>query len=372
MANGFMPYLLMQAKDIFLNATPSQKLTPPGYLKYLLSNNIPNIVNKGIDDGSGHLRDVKFSYSTRLPGGRSGDTDDCEINIIPVRKEDSITTTFFRKLGIFIEDETIAKYEKEASATVALGQPPTDFMRETFDSVIRAANGLFADIDKDLLVAQSNAFGVNVVTGVNTPQTLNLPLSTTTNPLNQGMTKVMADAMENEMNIANSSIVGSGLINNYYLQNPAKSAAQNGLDTSALAMPGFFYDPYAAAHWGANEFALFEKNAVQLININRFSGFKSGDKMVTRLGTLTLPVVDFLGDGMLQKFTFDYQWKYIDCPTEVTVLGYGGETTSQVTRGWVLILMASFDQFNVPNDAYEADDRLFQNNGSLLFAATNA
>lgn len=372
MANGFVPYLLMQSKDIFQNATPSEKLTPPGYLKYLLSNNIPNIVSKGKDDGSGHVRSVKFHYATRLPAGRSSEDDDCKPNIMPERNEAEITTSFFRKFGIFFENDRIAQYEKEASQSIALGQPSTTLMREMYDTVIRAANGLFADINMDLLTAQSTNFGINVVTASAAAQSVNFPLSTATNPLTSGMTKVMSDAMMNEMNIQNCAIVGSGLINNYYMQQPAKSADQSGLNTSGLALPKFFFDPYAQTYWGANKYALFEKNAVQLVNVNRFSGFKGGDMGVAQFGTLTLPVIDFLGDGILGKFTFDYQKEFIKCPQDLEVLGYPVTSTESVGRGWLLTLMASYDQFNIQSDAYEVDDRLSGNNGSLYFTAANS
>lgn len=374
MATGFMPNLLIQAEQVFMGATPSAKITPAGCTKYLLQNAKPNVLSQGKDDGSGHVRDVKIKYATRTPAGRSVTTDDCNVNIIPAYKEATVDLSFFRKVGLFIEDETIAKYAKEASQTIAVGKEGGSVTKELFDSIIRAANGLFQDINGDLLTKMAANVGVNQATGSAAAQSINFALSTATNPLNNGMTKVMTDAMDNEMSLANAKIIGSGLINSYYMQQGAKSFDQSGLNTANLALPMMYYDPQAASKVGANRFMLLEENAVQLVTYNRFGGFKAGNKGTTILGTISLPVVDVLGDGVLSDYEFDYQLEYIKCPTDINstgLYGYGGDTMS-VGRGWVLSLMSSYDIFFHPSDSYETDDRLYQNNGILLFSATNS
>ena len=181
---------------------------------------------------------------------------------------------------------------------------------------------------------------------------------------------VMADALANEMNLGNSVIVGNGLIANYYLQNNAGavSTAQNGVNQSQLALPKFYHDFDTTSGWGANQFGIFEKNSVQLIDINRYTGFKAGVKGGDFFGSLTVPVVD--AQGNMFPFTFDIQLTYIKCPTELVIGGYGDAVT--VNRGWALIISKSFDSFNIPSDAYHADDRLYNNNGTLRYAATNS
>lgn len=369
MTNGFLPGLLLTSKQVFQGANPSEKLTPPGYLKYLLSNGVPNIISSGIADGSGHIRDVKIKYRPRVPIGLSATADDCTIQASPVYKEMSIPALSFRKYGIFLSYDTIARYEQEASQTVRLGRPapPQGILMEVYNAIIEAANGLLGDIDGDLLTLQAAAFGKNQTTGAVTAKTINFPLSTATNPLTQGLTMLATDVMQNEIKPLNYTIVGDGLINAAYIQmayNTQNTTQQN----YPTSIPKFFWDPYATAKFGANQFGVFEKNAVQLVNVNKFDGFVGGDKMSTFLFTLQLPLIDSLGGTELQGFKFDAQLRHIDCPSEVEI---GGVATT-VDRGWVLDLMANYTQVNIASDAYEATDRLTGVNGTLRYTATNA
>lgn len=368
MANGFLRALLLTQQQVYNGIAPAAKITPYGYLKMLIANTTPNIVSSTIDDGSGHIRDVVIKYRPRIAPGNSGTEDDCSIQASPVYKEQTIPALSFRKYGIFLSYETIAQYEKEASTSIAIGKPapPGGILNEIYKAIIEAANGLLGDIDGDLLTAQAAAFGKNVTTGLATAKTINFPLSTASNPLTQGLTMLMSDVMQNEIKPMNFTIVGDGLINNAYIQ--MQMNTQNTKDANWPSMvPPFYWDPYATAKFGSNEFGVFEKNAVQLINVNKFDGFVGGDKMSTFLFTLTLPIVDSIGGTELQGFKFDAQLRHIDCPQDVEI---GGVVTS-VGRGWVLDLMANYAQFNIPSDAYDAADRLTGNNGTLLYTATN-
>ncbi len=369
-----MPYLLLQAKEVFLGTTPSKKITPPGYLRMLLEQSRPNVVSQGKDDGSGHVREVRIKYRVRRPTGLSQDTDNCDVDARPAYAEETINASLFKKTSFFLDDDTIAQYEKEASAQVKEinGIPKlaqvSPLMREQWDIIMEMANGLIGDINIALLAKQVSNFGVNQTTASNAAKTVNFPLSTTTNPLTQGMTMVMADMMANEIKLEDTIIVGNGLVNNYYLQSMANATAQNGVDQSKLAMPKFYHDMYSASSWGAHQFGIFERNAAQFVDIVRFTGFKAGIKPNTWLGSLPLPVMDSAGN--MFSITVDVQVKYIDCPQDIDITGYG--SPQSVGRGWVIILSKSFDQFNIPASSYDSADRLTGNNGTLRYTATNA
>lgn len=374
MSLGFAPYLLKHSKAVFQGIAPSTKITPMGYTRMLVENTKANIVSTGIDDGSGHIKDLKIKYRTRLPKGKSQDTDNCDIDARPAYAEQTIESTMFRKYAIMLEDETIAKYENEASRLLAPDgtslKGVTPLMSELWEVIMETINGLLGDINDDLVTKQVTNFGVNQTNGLATAKTVNFALSTATNPLTAGMTMLMADARANEFNLNNCVIVGSGLIDNYYIQQLAKAvgAGDNGINQSQLALPKFYHDFECASGWGTNQFGIFEKNAVQLIDINRYTGFKAGNKGSDFFGTLTVPVLD--AQGNMMPFTFDIQLTYIKCPTELVIGGYGDPQT--VNRGWALIISKSFDSFNIPSDAYHADDRLYGNNGTLRYVATNA
>lgn len=368
MANGFLPYLLLTQKQVFGGATPSQKITPLGFLAMLLGNTMPNIVSSTIDDGSGHVRDVKIKYRPRSIAGLSITTDDCTVQSKPMYQEQTIPALSFRKHGIFLDYDTIAKYEKEASETIALGKPalPKGIVMEIYNSLIEAANGLLQDVNGDLLTAQAARFGKNVTTGLNTAKTVNFPLSTASNPLTQGLTMLTQDVMQNEIKMGNFFLVGDGLINGVYVQQAYNT--QNTKDQNYPALfPKYYWDPMATSKLGANQFGVFEKNAVQLINVNKFNGFIGGDKLSTFLTTIELPLADSLGGTELQSFKFDLQIRHIDCPQEIEI----GGVTTMVPRGWVVDLMANYGLFGIPSDAYLAGDRLTGNNGTLRYTATN-
>jgi hypothetical protein len=375
MGKGLANALLISSREAFRGATPIDKVTTPGFLQYLLNNNKPTIIGNLKDDGSGYLRDVKVRYRQRGVPGKTVTTDDCTVQVKPAYQELTVPATQFRALGIAFEDDQIAKFEQDALAQIGIGNPQmTSVMKDVYEAIIEQANGFFADINTDLLALQAAAFGKNIVPGNNAARTINFPLNATNNDLASGMTLVQADAMANETRLNGSVVVGSGLVNNYFLQQAAKSAAQNGLDTSKQFLPAFYYDPYAQTGWGANQFGLFEKDAVQFVNTCRFRGAKAGQKGGDFFMTLKLPIVDSLGQGTLGAFEFDVQLTYRTCPGNVQIGTYAVGTNEPVAlgRGWNVILMSSYQTVNIPSTSYAAGDRLNGVNGTFRYVATNA
>lgn len=374
MGKGLANALLISSREAFRGASPVTKVTAPGFLQYLLNNNKPDIISMAKDDGSGYLRDVKIRYRSRGVPGKSVTTDDCTVQSKPVYKNLDVPATSFRKLGLVFDDEDIQKFERDAMAQLNVGNPQmTGIMKDIFEAIVEQANGLFADVNNDLLTAQSTNFGKNMITGAATPKTINFEKDGTQNTLNSGMTEVMSDAMANEMRIADAAIVGSGLINNYYLQQLAKSQNNAGLDTSKLALPKFYYDQYAASKWGANQFGLFERDAVQFVNVCRFRGAKAGQKGSDFFMTLRLPLVDSLGQGILSGFEFDVQLSYRTCPEDVQVGTYDADANppQALGRGWNVLISCAYQAVNIPSDSYESTDLLSGVNGTFRYTAAN-
>lgn len=373
MGKGLAQALLIASREAFRGATPVTKLTTPGYLQYLLDNNKPDIISQGKDDGSGYLRDVKIRYRTRGIPGRSVQVDDCSTQVLPAYREFDVPATSFRALGLVFDEEQIQRFERDAMAQVSAGTPAmTGIMKDVYEAIIEQANGLFADINLDLLAFQAANFGKNKVLGTNAAKTINFGLNTTNNDLASGMTAVMSDAMENEVKIAGACIVGSGLVNNYYLQQAAKGLDQSGVNTTQLALPRFYFDPYAQQAWGANQFAVLERDAVQFVNTCRFRGAKAGLRGSDFFMTLRLPLVDSLGQGQLGGFEFDVQLKFRTCVEEVQV-GAPSENNPPMVlgRGWNVILSCSYQPVYIPSNAYEAGDILNGANGTFRYLATN-
>ena len=382
MANGFQPYLLIMLSQAFNGQNPARKITPPGYLSMLLNNGSPNVISTSKSDALGHVRDVKYTYRQPTKKGTSDTTDSCDIIAKPSRLEATIPSTLFRRDSVLFEDDVIAQYEQEASRIIRPNiqsdgtiKPlsPDNFrgiLGEVYDVILDRMRGLIADINNDLLVAQAASFGVNAVTGNNSAVTINFTLSTATNPLTDGFTKLLSQARENEFNLSNAGIVGSGLIDNYMIQHimGAKSTDQSGVNSAALTMANnYFFDIDAASAWGTNKFGVFDKGAVQFLEVDRYVGFKAGQLGSDYFFNAAFPLVDSLGKA-IGSIKFDMQLRYSNCPQTIAI---DGEPTA-VGRGWNLIISKSFHQVNLPADLYTTGDRLAGNNGTLLFTATNS
>lgn len=369
---GLAQAIILSAEAVYRGATPGKKITPYGYLQYLLGNNIPNVISSTIDDGSGYIRDVIIRMMQRSGPGESVTVDDCSIQTTGAYLDVPVGTTLFRALGVTFQDDMIAKFMEDALAPKQVGKPATTIMQEVWDVILSKVNGLMADIDTDLTTIQSVNFGKNIVTGLNTAKNVNFTLDGTMNDLTTGMTGIMADAMNNEMMMNGASIVGNGIIINYALQQATKGFDQSGVNTKLMAIPDIKFDPVTSPVWGVNDFGLFEKDAVSFINICRFRGMKGGTKGNSYYFTLKLPVRDSVGQGGYENLEFDVQLTYRECPGEMQI-GPASDLNPPVLvgRGWNIILMSSYQQVNIPINAYKANDRLFGNNGTYLFHATN-
>lgn len=381
MANGFAPYLLMQLGAIFNGQVPARKITTPGYLNMLLNQGTPNVVSTAKSDSSGHVRDVKFYY--RKPGkkGLSATSDSCDVQAKPARLEATIPSTLFRQRVLIFEDDQIKQYESEASGIV---KPNTNgngqimplsadnfggMLREVYETIIEDARGLIADINSDLLAAQAVSFGVNATTGSNAVKTVNMPLGLV-NPLESGFTQLIADARANEVDLSNCYIVGSGKIDNYMIQHllGAKSTDASGLNSTALAIAkNYFFDIEAASAWGTDQLGIFDANAVQFLEVNRFVGAFAGVRGKSIFFNAPLPIVGSLGDSSISKINFDWQIWYNDCPQTIEIDG----TPTSVGRGWIVSISKSFNQVNLPSTLYQSGDRLYGNNGTLRYKLTN-
>jgi hypothetical protein len=365
---GFAPNLLMHMKQVAEGAYPAAKITAPGYLKMLLADKSPGvkIVNEGWDGDDGHFREMKVKYRTRGIEDNTTTSDTCDVDVIPVYSEADVSLRFYRQVGIVLDDATIARYLADASATVRVGKPATALMNETLGAIYEQLNGLFQGVDDDLLGVQAVNFGVNARTGSNASAAININKNADTYDLSDGLGRILADLVENEIS-GTPVIVGSGLFNNFDVQKFMASAASNGVNLSQFPYK-FFFDKKTATKWGSNQIGVFEPGAVKLLHRNKYKGAFAGEKGTSFFFTMSPQVQDQFGDS-LAPFTLDAQLKYYDCPTDITVSSYGG--TRRISRGWALVVGAYYDQFNIPSDAYDSSDDLYQANGTLRYTISN-
>lgn len=378
MANGYCPYILTHLKTIAQCNTPSSKITPAGFTRALLQNRPKiDILNPEstlrLDDGAGHIRDVNLKYRERGVPAQAASADDCAIDIRPAYKETNLGVTNYKKIGVYIDDETLAHYCADATEMVRTNGMPTSLMRDFMDMVMENANALIGAIDIDLLTLQLTKFGTNVVTHSNAAMSINFPQSTVVNNLNTGMTQLLQTASENEV-CGSLILVGNGLMNNYYLQMPAVGLAATGIDNSRFTQFQWFNDIYSTNVWGANHVGAFSAGSVGIVELNRYMGFRAGLKGTSEFFTMPLPIECPECYGGYDSMDFDVQLRYIDCPTTVNVSG----VPTIIPRGWIMEIGKSFGLFNIPVDAYQGtaygdayNDRLVGNNGTLRFVISN-
>lgn len=353
---GFVNALLINIKEIAGNNDTQTKITPVGFLKMLYENNATTKINNEEAIRSGQDRTVKVRYMQRGLESEVSEVDDCETPVEPEWKETTITRPYFSKIGIFISDADMRKYEREATQTLREGTPATPLMSALYQVIAVKVNGLLQKMDTNLVTAQSTKWGKNVAYGAATAQTVNFGTSAS---LSDGYVKLLEDAQINEVN-DQLLVCGNGIVNRYDIYNRFKTGA----DAAGIgALPlNSYYDPKSVSIWGANHFGVFAKGMVGIVEWNKNVGDYSGQRGNSIFFTLPLPVQ--VGDNIL-PVTFDAQLTYVDCPT------YDDEGEKVADRGWKLIISKNYGLFNAPADAFASSDRLYQMNGSFHYVATN-
>ncbi len=373
---GVAQAILLNQRAAFGAAAPSGKITPPGALNAILSNQTPQIIGKSVDDGSGYIRDVKIRAKKRMPKGKTSTSDDCSINGVPAYYEQSIPALATRSYGLFFEWNYIKSLTQNALAVQNGGSVNTSLAMEMWDSIQNCLNGMLADINADILTALYANRGYNAVSGNNTAQTCNFPLSGASNPLDQGITMLMNHMAMNEVNWSDAKVIGSGYSYAYWMQHlaGAKGLASSGLNASALQHPEYFFDPQAASTWAANRFCVMGNDAVGFINECLFRGQASeGMKGDSEFGTIKFPaLVDSLGNP-IRVLEFDMQVKHHTCPGDQVILeddAYPDPVAKG--RGTQVNFICRFAPVFIPSSAYETTDRLTQVNDLFFFNGTNA
>jgi hypothetical protein len=373
---GVAQAILLNQKLVYGQAAPSSKITPPGALRAVLSNQTPKIVSKSVDDGSGYIRDVKVRFKKRLPKGKTSTTDDCSINAEPAYFEQSIPALAVRSYGMFFEWNYIQSLTQNALAIQNGGTPSVALAMEMWDSIQNCMNGLLADINADVLTSLYANRGWNQVSGNNTAQGVNFPLTGTSNNFGEGLTKLMMDMAMNEVDWSSSKLIGSGFSYAAWMQQMAGARGLNaaGLNTGALTHPEYFFDPQAATTWAANRFCIMENDSVGFINECLFRGMaKSGQKGDSEFGTFLIPALTDSQGNVLRTLELDFQVKHITCPTDLTILEDDAYPDAVAKgRGTQLNIIARFAPVYIPSTAYASDDRLVNVNGLFFYLGSQS
>jgi hypothetical protein len=365
LGQGFSPYLLQHIKSVAADATPQYKLEVPGFLNLLQSNTKPEILQLNTNDG--HKKTAQIRYKQRWTKAHTDTSKSCDQTNVGTRRETSVDLSSTRQFAIHITDETIAKYEQEASKSTAIGKPATGIMNETLEEIMLAASAILDGVNDDLSTIAVSNIGRNRRTGSSASSTINLELDATQNVLTDGMTQILAD-YKNNGGMGIPKVWGSGLMYNFLIQQASKSFDQSGFNTSVMARGvNFFHDLSASSILGSNQVVVYEPNAIQIVEYLEYTGFKAGQKPgASFFGVMTLPMVS---NGEILPVDFDFQLRYNDCQTTLTDAYYG--TSLTLEKGYNLIISKQCGIFTIPDDAFRINDELYGNRGSLRYTLTN-
>ncbi len=355
-------------KEIHKDASPQYKVEPYGLLASLYTAHSRGAIKNNSFDG--HTQTVKVKGKKRVTPADVSDSASCDnTNTIPYF-EDTVSVANYRQYAFHIEDETIAQFDAYASQNVRVpgSAPATDLMFEFYDSLMTAASGILTAVNRDLWTLALAAIGVNRRTTNNTATNLNITQNTTLNVLTAGATQLKRDFALNSFT-GTPIVVGAGLFHNWILQQPASGQALNGIN-SAIQAAGFnfFHDEDLDVQASAsNRIAMYEKDAIQIVEYMKYKGFKAGAKGTSIFGTLMAPMAG--ANGQLIPVEFDYQLKYNDCAEEFSYVD--GSEAVTLEKGWNMIVSKNFGLYTIPSTAYDASDVLTGNRGSLYYTITN-
>lgn len=367
MANGFAPYILQDIANIAKSATPQNKIEMPGFLQSLLTAHSYGQSNIKYDLMNGHFNAVQVKKKQRYTSGQTTTSPSCDVTNVNGYTEDSVSVANYRQIAVHIEDEVIAAYEKAASNPMAIGSALV--VEEFATELLLMAQGLMSGVNTDLLTLAYSQIGTNRRTGLNTASTINIGKDTNFNSLTDGATQILSDYKLNNMS-GRPIAIGGGLFNNYIMQQAAKQAAQNGIDTRTQAGGfDFFYDNDVASVGDINDLLIYEKDSVQLITYLKYQGFKRRNTGENIFDNIKLPYTTMTANGGIQvaALPVDVHFKFNACDEDFTVDGQ----SSSLKKGWNMILSSNFGLWTIPSDAYRMGDVLDGNRGSLLYNVTN-
>lgn len=369
LTSGFRDSVLYHLKDIAKGATPQLKLDPHGFLAMLYKFRKPQIL--GLSNEAGHKKTVRVKSLQRFTKDFTDTTLSCDNTNQMAYQEQNVELSSTRQIAIHIPDETIARYNDDASRTVMIGQPSTDIMNELMEQIVAGTNAIMDGVNDDLLTTMSTSFGVNRVNGLSTAKTININSNNDTNVLNDGFTQMMSDYAQN-LEKGKMQIVGNGLFHNWMIQNNFGVNGNNasGIDTRIQGSGcDFFYDLGSVNAWGADQVGVFAPDSVGITEYCQFKGFKAGVKPGgSTFGTLMLPMVGV--DGNNVPVEFDFQLRYNDCDEVVTDAYYGTNLT--IEKGYNLIISKQAGLFTIGDNAYRGTDVLSGNRSTYRYAITNS
>lgn len=366
MANGIAKPLLDDLMAVAGGAYPGVKVDAHGFLGMVITNTAPGDIK--VNSAPGHKQQVDIKYKQRYTKAQTDTALSCDNVLTPSWLEATVAVNNVRQIAMHWNDETIASYMRDASVRQGVpgATPGTTVVAEILTDIQHAANAIMDGVNDDLLGLLT--WGKNRVTGASTATALNFSSDTSVQKFTEGFPRLLGDYRKNNLT-GRPQIVGAGNFANVALAQAMRSGAdQFGYDYRiALAGFDFWMDQNFDDVVGSNVIGVFEPGAVKMVEYNRYTGDKAGNKGVSEFFQIVLPYVDPLSN-IVVPVRFDAQLKYDDCGSTYTD-AYSGQSVS-LEKGYNLILSKTFGLFQIPSDAYRHEDAQRSVNGALRYTVT--
>lgn len=366
MANGYAPEIVQDLRNALTAGNPSWKVDMHGFTQMLYTGNGAAPIRVTAPD-TGGKRTFTYFYRQRPTISMTDTAYACDQVLTPARREVSVTTPKIRQIAYHLPDSLLTNYDQVRTGGANwAGQVVST---EMVDIVYSACNAILAGVNSDL--QSLITWGRNAVSGNNASVSLNLPQTSTTMVLGNGIAKMKTDAMKNGFQ-SRFNVVGLGNMYDYLAYAGLSSAANQAGFDNRIAANGF--DFYADQIWEtssgvnvSNLVGVFDPGSIQMVEYLE-TDFRVGRLANSTFFQIVLPVVDPRGNSIPVRF--DAQLKEIDCPTTLTD-AYSGSTATY-NRGTSLIIWKNFGLFQTPSDAYRNDDSMIAVNGALRYTITNS
>lgn len=366
MPNGFCEALLIGADEAGFSE-PQRKVSKMGFLQMIFccqDNSIGTSLSQGY--ANGHERDIRVWYRERVGDSDvQSDMPGCDAGITRPRKEFTIPALQTSAVSLWFSVDDIRKFCESASQPITVGR--TRLMSDMWGTIRSAMYAVLADVDKKGVTAMSTQFGINLATGLNTATVINYDPAKAYVDI---IKKIVLDTETNEF-CDDFCIVGNGDITALEIERQLATGVNGaGINMQSVynQIPRIFSDNYTKTGWGANQFGVFERGSVGLINVPRYIGAYNQRIANTEYFPMMLPVNEMVcPQDCLDNFTFDMSIREIDCPTQMTIDGV------QVTkdRGYQVVISKKY-AYVVKPDLYATGDPLSGVNGTLRYELKDA
>ena len=365
MANGFCTAILKQLAETGIS-DPAKKVSQLGFLQMLFCCQDGSI--NGLNDGfaNGHKRNLSVWYRERFSDSIISDTmPACDTGNNLPRKEFTLPALQTSAASLYFSVDDIRNYCADASAPTQIGRKT--IMRDMYDQITNAMFRVLEDIDRKLVASMSTQFGTNIVTGSDAETVITYDPA---KAFADVIKKLILDQQENEF-CADACIVGNGGITTLDFEAAiAAVTSAAGINMQALygLLPRVFRDNNTRTAWGANQFGVFEKGSLALLNYPQYVNNFDQKLANTDYFQAMLPVDEIIcPQDCLDTMQFDISVREIDCPTTMTI--NGAQTT--VDRGYQVVISKQYQLFVKP-DLYAAGDSLSGTNGTLRYELEEA